>query len=153
MMRWKSFRLGIPGILMAVVLLGAACSKSTTGALSGSPSSSPSASSSEGSGCGRYGCAPSPSPAASVGADTLQQGVGGALTFTPATITIAKGSTLTITDVTGAHTFTVPNTTIDVVNAAGQTQTITITLKPGTYPFICRFHVALGMKGTLTVTG
>ena len=66
---------------------------------------------------------------------------------------MAKGATLTVTDVTGSHTFTVPNTNIDVVNAAGQTQTVTINLKAGTYPFICRFHVSLGMKGTLIVTG
>ena len=40
---------------------------------------------------------------------------------------------------------------IDVVNDPGQTQTVTITLPPGMYPFICRFHSSLGMKGTLTV--
>ncbi len=144
----------IPAIVMAAALLGAACAKSTTGAQAGSPSPqpSPSYSSSGGGGYGRYGGGSSPSPAASVGADTIQQGVGGALAFTPTTITVKKGAKLTVTDVTGSHTFTVPNTTIDVVNAEGQSQTITISLKPGTYPFICRFHVSFGMKGTLIVT-
>ena len=148
-------RKSIPAIVMAAALLGAACAKSTTGAQAGSPSPQPSPSnSSSGGGYGRYGGGGgSPSPAPSVAADTLQQGVGGALAFTPTTITVAKGATLTVTDVTGSHTFTVPNTSIDVVNTAGQTQTVTINLKAGTYPFICRFHVSLGMKGTLIVTG
>jgi plastocyanin len=29
---------------------------------------------------------------------------------------------------------------------------VTLNLPPGTYPFFCSFHVAQGMKGTLTVT-
>ena len=40
-----------------------------------------------------------------------------------------------------------------MVNSPGQSQNVTINLAPGTYQFICRFHVGLGMKGTLTVTG
>jgi plastocyanin len=144
-------RKSIPAIVMAAALLGAACAKSTTGALSGSPSSSPSYSSS-GGGYGRYGGGSSPTP--SVAAGTLQQGAGGALVFDPTTITVAKGSTLTVSNVGSAsHSFTVLNTNIDVVNAVGQTQSVTINLKAGTYPFICRFHVNLGMKGTLIVTG
>ena len=147
-------RKSIPAMVLVAALLGAACAKSTTGALSGSPSSASSPSQSSSGGGGRYGGGGgSPSPAPPAGKDTLQQGVGGALAFTPTTITVAKGATLTITDVTGSHTFTVPGTNIDVVNAAGQTQTVTINLKAGTYPFICRFHVSLGMKGTLIVTG
>ena len=42
---------------------------------------------------------------------------------------------------------------IDLVNAAGQSQTVAISLAPGTYTFICRFHVGSGMQGTLTVSG
>ena len=34
-----------------------------------------------------------------------------------------------------------------------QSQNVTINLAPGSYQFICRFHVSLGMKGTLTITG
>ena len=152
MTRWMSVRKAIPVLFVAVVLVGAACAKSTTGALSGSPSPSATATSG-GGGYGRYGGGGSPSPAPSLAADTLQQGAGGALVFTPTTITVAKGATLTVANVGSApHSFTVLNTTIDVVNAVGQTQTVTITLKPGTYPFICRFHVNLGMKGTLVVT-
>jgi plastocyanin len=142
----------IPAIVLVAALLGAACAKSTTGAQAGSPTPSPSNSSS--GGYGRYGGGGSPSPAPSVAADTLQQGAGNAFVFTPTTITVAKGSSLTIANVgSAAHSFTVPNTSIDVVNAVGQTQSTTINLKAGTYQFICRFHVSFGMKGTLIVTG
>jgi plastocyanin len=51
------------------------------------------------------------------------------------------------------HTFTVTGTSIDMVTKGGQSGQATIDLKPGTYPFICRFHVSSGMKGTLVVTG
>jgi plastocyanin len=49
------------------------------------------------------------------------------------------------------HTFTVTGHGIDVETQPGKTSLITIDLPPGTYPFICRFHVSLGMKGTLVV--
>jgi plastocyanin len=141
----------IPAIVLAAALLGAACAKST-GTLSGSPTPSASESSSGSGGYGRYGGGSSPTP--SVAADTLQQGAGGALVFAPMNITVAKGATLTVSNVGSApHSFTILNTNVDVVNAVGQTQTVTISLKAGTYPFICRFHVNLGMTGTLVVTG
>ena len=54
---------------------------------------------------------------------------------------------------TVAHTFTIQGKGIDVVNQAGQSQKVKIDLAPGTYTFICNFHVNLGMQGTLTVTG
>ena len=40
------------------------------------------------------------------------------------------------------------------VVAAGQTSTVSVTLKPGKYEFYCPFdsHRQQGMKGTLTVT-
>jgi plastocyanin len=36
----------------------------------------------------------------------------------------------------------------------GQTSNITVTLKPGTYTYVCsvKYHAAEGMQGTLTVT-
>jgi plastocyanin len=51
------------------------------------------------------------------------------------------------------HTFTISSKGIDVVNSAGQSQTVKINLAPGTYTFICTYHVSLGMKGTLIVKG
>ena len=37
----------------------------------------------------------------------------------------------------------------------GETTTMTLTLKPGQYPYVCDVpgHAMLGMEGTLTVTG
>jgi plastocyanin len=92
-------------------------------------------------------------PSGSSGATTLQQGAGG-LVFAPTTLTVTKGESIIVKNVgTAAHTFTVTGTAIDAVNDPGKSQSVTIDLTPGTYPFVCRFHASLGMKGTLTVTG
>ena len=88
------------------------------------------------------------------GGTTLQQGAGGALVFAPAELTVAKGTTITVSNVGSApHTFTVTGQSIDIENQPGQSQQVTIDLPLGTYPFICRFHVSQGMKGTLVVQG
>ncbi|MDP9231856.1 MAG: cupredoxin domain-containing protein [Actinomycetota bacterium] len=93
------------------------------------------------------------SPSASAGA-TIEQGAGGALVFSPTTLTVPQGQTITISNVSPSttHTFTVTGQTIDLTNQGGQSQQLTIDLPPGTYPFICRFHVSQGMKGTLIVS-
>jgi len=74
--------------------------------------------------------------------------------FSPATVTVKSGDTITLTDSdpTTPHNFTVKGSSIDVTNQGGQSQNVTINLKPGTYSFFCQFHVSLGMKGTLVVT-
>jgi plastocyanin len=116
-----------PAVVLAVALalLGAACGKSANTSAGGSP----------------------------VAGATVQQGAGG-FVFAPSTLTVKKGQILTVKNVGSAsHTFTITGKGIDVVNSPGQSQNVTINLAPGTYPFICRFHVTLGMKGTLTVTG
>lgn len=42
--------------------------------------------------------------------------------------------------------------TIPLVNG-GETRTIDLTVsQPGSYPFVCTFHIASGMKGTLVVS-
>jgi plastocyanin len=115
------------GLAATLMLVGAACSKSSNPAPAGSGSSG----------------------AAGV---TVQQGAGG-LVFAPATFSVKKGETINVTNVgTASHTFTITGKGIDVLNNPGQSQTVTINLAPGTYDFICRFHVSSGMKGTLTVT-
>jgi plastocyanin len=152
---FRALRKGVPAILV-FALLGAACSKTSSSALSGgqSPTASSSSASTGGYGTGsRYGGGGSSSTTPPVAANTVQQGAGG-LVFAPTTLTVGEGTTITVMNVGSAtHTFTVSNTGIDVVNAIGQSQNVTVNLKPGTYPFICRFHVGLGMKGTLVVTG
>jgi plastocyanin len=124
--RSKAFGLAA---LLAVALTGAACGKSYPSA---SGASSP--------------------PASVSGSLTLQQGAGG-FVFSPAELTVKRGDTITVTNVgTAAHTFTVSDQSIDITNDPGKSTGVTIDLPPGTYPFICRFHAQLGMKGTLTVT-
>jgi len=75
--------------------------------------------------------------------------------FSPSTVTVAAGSTLLIRNATAstAHTFTVSGHGIDVQTQGGTTASVAVNLPPGRYPFICRFHVTLGMRGTLVVLG
>jgi plastocyanin len=71
----------------------------------------------------------------------------------PSTIHVKHGTTLVLNNVSdAAHTFTVTGQGIDVETQPGETSQVTIDLKPGTYPFVCRFHRSLGMTGTLVVT-
>ena len=72
--------------------------------------------------------------------------------FNPADPTVASGSTVTL-DNTGEapHTFTISDEGIDEEVAAGESSEVTIDLDPGTYDFVCTFHEAQGMVGTLTV--
>lgn len=74
--------------------------------------------------------------------------------FAPAGFSVKSGDTITVKNANAntPHTFTVEDEGIDVVNDTLQSQDVTIDLPPGTYEFICRFHEASGMKGTLTVT-
>ena len=123
----------------ALGLIGAACSKSNTSSGGGTPSP-----------------ATSNPPATTTGAPsattTLQQGANNQFVFTPAKLTVKQGATITVSNAGGVpHTFTVTGQSIDITNNRGQSQDVTINLPPGTYPFICRFHVNLGMKGTLIV--
>ncbi len=75
--------------------------------------------------------------------------------FSPSTLNVTQGSTVVVQNATAStqHTFTVSGQGIDVVTDGGQTSSVTIDLAPGTYPFVCRFHAAAGMTGTLVVLG
>src|SRR5207249_12168486 len=74
--------------------------------------------------------------------------------FTPRVVTTHTGDRLTTSNVspTSPHTFTISSKGIDVVNNAGQTQSITIKLNPGSYPFVCTSHHSLGMTATRIVS-
>ena len=127
-----------------VILTGSCAKSSAPTASSSTPTSSQST-----SGGGRYGGG---GGATTLAPNTIQQGAGG-FRFSPSTLTVKTGTTITITNAgTASHTFTITGKGIDVVNSSGQSQQVTISLAPGTYQFICRFHVQFGMKGTLTVT-
>jgi plastocyanin len=144
------------GAVVLVALIGVACGSKTPTTSGGGGSTTPATSGGGGygggyGGGGGGGQSPSAGPAASA---TVKQGAGGQLAFTPATLTVKQGDTIEIDDVASIpHTFTIDGQGVDVVNEGGQKQAVDITLAPGTYTFICRFHVSLGMKGTLTVTG
>jgi plastocyanin len=75
-------------------------------------------------------------------------------TFSPSTFTVASGDTITLKNGTPStpHTFTVTGEDVDVTVDPSSTRDVKIDLPPGTYPFICRFHEASGMTGTLKVT-
>lgn len=159
----ETSRFGMRPALAFVVLLavmGAACATNaaTTSGPSGATSSPPAA-------AGGYGGDPyqrgangggtsTTTPPSAIASATVTQGQGGQLAFSPATLTVKQGDTIAIDDVSSiSHTFTIDGQGIDVVNSAGQSQTVTLSLAQGTYTFICRFHVGSGMQGTLTVTG
>jgi plastocyanin len=117
-------------LVFVLGLAGVACSKGSTASATGSTS------------------------APGGGGATLEQGAGGALVFSPTTLTVKQGTTITVTNVGSvAHTFTVTGQSIDVENQQGQSQQVAVDLAPGTYPFICRFHVSQGMTGTLIIQG
>ena len=83
--------------------------------------------------------------------------VGG--TFTPGTVTVAKGGTLTVVNTTSiAHTFTSEalgsdgNPLFDVSVPAGATVSIPVsTLGGGSYSYYCRIHPS--MTGTVIIDG
>src|SRR6266536_3735881 len=72
------------------------------------------------------------------GQNTIMQGPGGQFVFSPATISVNKGTTLTVQNVgSTAHTFTITDQGIDITNNPGQSKAVTINLAAGTYTFIC----------------
>jgi plastocyanin len=136
--RWTSLSVAL---VSGVLLLATACGGGGTAA----PSASRSAASTPGSVTTSSG---SPGP-------TVNQGPNGQLVFSPTSLSVHQGETITIANVSpsAAHTFTIKGQKINVVNQPGQSATQTIGLAPGTYTFICTFHVKSGMMGTLTVSG
>jgi plastocyanin len=150
--------------ITALLMLAAACGKSDNSGPSaggGTTGSSGSQGSSGSSGGGAYGggydnggggnggSGSSGGPQAFVIA--IQQNN---YSFDPATFTVNSGDAITIKNGNAGtpHNFTVKGTSIDVTNDPLGSQDVTIDLQPGTYQFFCKFHVQLGMKGTLTVT-
>ena len=133
--------------VLALVAVGCASkSSSASGPTTPAPTASPSATvgggSSQGSGSGVTAAA------------TVKQGPGGQYVFSPSKLTVTTGQTIAVKNVGSIpHTFTIQGKGIDVVNQAGQSQKVKIDLAPGTYTFICTFHVNLGMQGTLIVKG
>jgi plastocyanin len=74
------------------------------------------------------------------------------MTFSPSTITVAVGTTLTWKNSDGfAHTATSDTGVWDTGNlVAGGSATTTFSTA-GTFPYHCTYHSAMGMKGTVIV--
>jgi plastocyanin len=127
-------RLTVPVTLAASTLLLAACSSSSSSTPATTTTSSTTSTSS-----------------AAAAADTI---VIKNFSFSPATLTVAPGTKVTVTnDDSVTHTLTstaAPQAfnTGDV--AAGATSTFTAPSKAGTYTYICTIHTF--MHGTLTVS-
>lgn len=125
--------LSIVGLVLAVGLLLSACKKQTTG-----------------------GAETGTQTETSTGTEQSTQTAGAVeiknFAFSPASITVKAGETLTITnkDLAG-HSFTSDDgTSFDTgIIAKDQSKTVTAPTKPGTYAFHCTPHP--NMKGTLIV--
>ncbi|WP_406114125.1 cupredoxin domain-containing protein [Kitasatospora purpeofusca] len=143
---FRSFRTALVGLAAGGLLLGAAgCSSSSGG---GGGSSSPAASSPAASSSAASSSAASSAPAGAVTV-TIKD-----FKFDPATLTVAPGTTITVTNQDSAgHTLTAiaPNAgAFDTgLLEQGKSATITAPTTPGSYPFHCDIHPT--MTGTLVV--
>jgi plastocyanin len=90
---------------------------------------------------------PPPGPFASVSEADYQ--------FTPARIVIGTGQDLHILNQgPSLHNLSVSGTQVDLDTSPGETtrtEPIGGALKPGTYPFFCKYHRARGMVGVIVV--
>ncbi len=113
-------------ILSALSLVGSGCSKD---------SSNPT-----------YAPAPAPAPAAP---NTVSMT---GMVFSPATITVPVGTTVTWKNNDGiAHTSTSDTGVWDTGNMAAGASTTTTFNTAGTFPYRCTYHATMGMKGTVIV--
>jgi plastocyanin len=77
--------------------------------------------------------------------------------FQPATITAQTGKKVTVqfkNKVSTLHNFSIKELGVDKDIPGGKSVTVTFTpASGGTLPFFCKYHEALGMKGTVNVSG
>jgi plastocyanin len=152
-------RRALVATVLAAALLLAACSDGGNDPQpAASGASSPTTTPSEGGG-GRYGYGDggdtgSDSGGTDGGGDVARTVSVANYQFSPATVKVASGDTIELTNTNPQtpHTFTVTGEAIDVSLDPGSSTTATIDLPPGIYPFECKFHSSLGMRGTLKVS-
>ncbi|MCX4752138.1 cupredoxin domain-containing protein [Kitasatospora purpeofusca] len=152
---FRSFRTALVGLAVGGLLLGAVgCSSSGGGGGSSSPAvhspaaHSPAASSPAASSPAASSPAASSAPAGAVTV-TIKD-----FKFGPATLTVAPGTTITVTNQDSAgHTLTAiapnPGAFDTGLLEQGKSATITAPTAPGSYPFHCDVHPT--MTGTLVV--
>jgi plastocyanin len=77
--------------------------------------------------------------------------------FQPATLTAQAGKKVTVqftNKVSTLHNFSIKELGVDKDIAGGKSVTVTFTpASAGTLPFSCKYHEALGMKGTVNISG
>jgi plastocyanin len=122
----RTYLLAALVVLFALSLVGSGCSKDSSNPIYGSST-------------------PAPAPAPNT---VLMAG----MVFSPATITIPVGTTVTWKNNDGiAHTSTSDTGIWDTGNIpAGSSKTTTFGTK-GTFPYNCTYHASMGMKGTVVV--
>jgi uncharacterized cupredoxin-like copper-binding protein len=150
--RRQAFALGVAVPALAVVLAACgggssgsntnAASPTTTGSTTTSPTTSTGASSSQGTTL------------------QLESNSSGQLEFDKTSLEAPAGKvTIVMTNPSSVpHDVAIEGNGVDVVGKTvtdGGTSTVTATLQPGTYEFLCTVdsHADAGMKGTLTITG
>jgi plastocyanin len=101
-----------------------------------------------------YGAPTSPGPStpstpAGVSANTV---VMSGSAFNPVNITVTVGTTVTWKNNDGyAHTATASDGSWNTGNIAGGASASHTFTTAGTYPYVCTYHAAMGMTGTVTV--
>lgn len=74
------------------------------------------------------------------------------MAFSPATITVAVGTTVTWKNNDGVtHTSTSDTGVWNTGNIAGNSSTVTTFRTAGTFPYHCIYHGSMGMRGTVIV--
>lgn len=152
MQRFVAIAISAVTLAIGVAACGGSSSKSASSAAS--PATSTSAPSSSTSAA--------PAGGGGAGASTISDAAdpSGALKFSNSSLTAKAGKvTVKFTNASSLpHNFTIASSGGSVVGATptfsgGGTNTVTVTLKPGTYTFYCSVdgHRAAGMHGTLTV--
>ena len=148
---------------LAFAIAATACASDGSSAASGgglyggssttpSPAASATGSSSEGG--GGYGGGHGGTGSGGGGGGSARTVRLGNYLFSPSTPKVDAGDSISFVNGTPdtPHTFTVEGEDIDVSIEPGSSQDVKIDLAADSYPFVCRFHEASGMTGTLTVT-
>lgn len=118
-------------LVAGLALVGAACGGSSPTQSTTPPAASPSASG-------------GPTTTTLVARDNV---------FDPTTFTFS-GSKITLKNMgANLHNFSVEGQSVDDDIKPGETEVESLELAPGTYTFFCKYHRALGMQGTITVSG
>ena len=155
----KNFVIGLSAgaLALGIAACGGSSSSSSSPAAAAPATSSTSAAAAATTSTSTSASAPSSGGASQM---AIAANPGGALMFDKSSLTAKAGKvTITFTNkAPEAHNFTIQGPSGATVAATptfnGGSKTLTATLKPGTYTFLCTVpgHAMAGMKGTLKVT-